>query len=91
MYGLSSQTIDYQREVVERLGLPFQMLSDARLQTAAALRLPTFEAGGQRLFTRLTLVVTQSRIEHVFYPVWPPDEHVAQVLSWLRSGAVGAV
>lgn len=24
-------------------------------------------------------------VEHVFYPVFPPDSHAADVLSWLRS------
>lgn len=84
VYGLSSQDTDYQREVVERLGLPFDMLSDPALGLAAALGLPTFEAGGMRLFKRLTLVVRDGVIEHAFYPIFPPDAHAQQVLAWLR-------
>ncbi|MFC9128091.1 MerR family transcriptional regulator [Streptomyces sp. NPDC057099] len=84
VHGLSSQGTDYQNEVVERLGLPFDMLSDPALGLADTLGLPTFEADGARLFKRLTLVVRDSVIEHAFYPVFPPNEHARQVLAWLR-------
>lgn len=84
VYGLSGQDTGYQREVVDRLGLPFAMLSDPGLRLAAALRLPTFEAGGMTLYARLTLIVADGVIEHAFYPVFPPDAHAAQVLAWLR-------
>jgi len=85
VYGLSSQDTDYQREVVDRLGLPFPMLSDPERALAGALRLPTFEAGGMTLYKRLSLVVRDGTIEHVFYPVFPPGEHAAEVLTWLRA------
>ncbi|MYW17217.1 redoxin family protein, partial [Streptomyces sp. SID2955] len=90
VYGVSSQDTGYQREVVERLRLPFDMLSDPALGLADALRLPTFEAGGARLFKRLTLVVRDGVIEHVFYPVFPPDAHAQQVLTWLRDNPVAS-
>jgi peroxiredoxin/DNA-binding transcriptional MerR regulator len=84
VFGLSSQSTDYQREVVERLHLPFDMLSDTALRLASALRLPTFEAGGITLFKRLTLIIRDNIIEHAFYPVFPPNEHAQQILTWLR-------
>jgi peroxiredoxin len=83
--GVSTQSTDYQREAVERLGLPFPLLSDAGRQLAGALRLPTFEAGGQILLKRLTLVVRDGFVEHVFYPVFPPDTHAEEVLGWVRA------
>ncbi|TVX97189.1 MerR family transcriptional regulator [Mycolicibacterium porcinum] len=85
VFGLSSQNTDYQGEVVERLALPFDMLSDPQFLMADTLRLPTFEAGGTRLFKRLTMVVRAGLIEHVFYPIFPPNAHAQQVLNWLRS------
>lgn len=85
VYGLSSQDTGYQSEVVERLGLPFDMLSDPALILADALKLPTFEVDGMRLFKRLTLIIRDSVIEHAFYPVFPPNEHAQQVLAWLRA------
>ena len=84
VYGLSSQDTAYQREAAARLHLPFPMLSDPELSLAAALRLPTFEAGGMTLYKRLTLIVRNGVIEHVFYPVFPPGGHAEQVLAWLR-------
>jgi peroxiredoxin len=38
------------------------------------------------LLKRLTLVIDDGIITHVFYPVFPPDGHAAEVLDWLRSG-----
>ncbi|MFE5872040.1 MerR family transcriptional regulator [Streptomyces roseifaciens] len=85
VFGLSSQDTDYQREVVERLNLPFRMLSDPRLDLAETLRLPTFEISGMTLYRRLTLIIRDGVIEHAFYPVFPPNEHAEQVLTWLRA------
>lgn len=85
--GLSTQESGYQREAVERLNLPFPMLSDESLALTEALRLPTFEAAGETLMKRLTMVVREGVVEHVFYPVFPPDRHAAEVLAWLRRDA----
>lgn len=85
VFGLSVQSSDYQREVRDRLGLPFELLSDSSLEFTDRLRLPTFEIAGERLLKRLTLVLSDGRIEHVFYPVFPPDEHAAEVARWLET------
>jgi peroxiredoxin len=84
VFGLSSQDSDYQAEAVHRLGLPFAMLSDSKLSLAATIGLPTFQVSGMTLFKRLTLLIANGTIEHVFYPVFPPNEHAQQVLAWLR-------
>ena len=83
--ALSTQPSDYQREMADRLHLPFPVLSDERLELTTALGLPTFETSGWTLLKRLTLVVDGGRIEHVFYPVFPPDGHAPEVLDWLRA------
>jgi peroxiredoxin len=85
VFGLSTQTTAYQCEMAIRLELPFEILSDAEFKLCNALRLPTFEVDGIRLVKRLTLVVRGGRIEHVFYPVFPPNESAHQVLRWLRA------
>jgi peroxiredoxin len=85
VFGLSSQDTGYQREAVERLRLPFPMLSDTGFRLAASLRLPTFEAGGTHFYQRITFIVSGGRIEHVFYPVFPPNTHAREVLDWLRA------
>jgi peroxiredoxin len=85
VFGLSSQPSDYQREAVDRLHLPFAMLSDEHLALAGELGLPTFTIGGVTLYRRLTMIITDGVIEHVFYPIFPPDQHAQEVLDWLRA------
>lgn len=84
VYGLSTQGTAYQAELAERLKLPFPILSDERLDLTRALRLPTMDVAGWMLIKRLTLVVDEGSITHVFYPVFPPDRHAREVLTWLR-------
>lgn len=89
LFGLSTQDTTYQREAAERLHLPFPLLSDECLQLATAMRLPTFEVDRSVLLKRMTLVVEDGVIRHVFYPVFPPDRSAAEVMSYLsdRMGA----
>jgi len=88
--GLSVQSTAYQREAVQRLHLPYPLLSDAEGRLAVALRLPTFEAAGLVLLTRMTLVIDAGIISHVFYPVRPAEGHAEVVRDWLLANPVGA-
>ena len=83
VFGLSAQDTDYQREAVERLHLPFELLSDERLAFTNALRLPTFAVESVTLIKRLTLIICNGRMEKVFYPVFPPDKNAKEVITWL--------
>jgi peroxiredoxin len=85
VFGLSAQDSDYQREMATRLGLPYAVLSDANLELSRAMRLPTFEVEGHRLLKRHTLVIDRGRVDHVFYPVFPPDQDASKVLVWLTA------
>ena len=85
LFGLSAQDTAYQREAAERLHLPFRLLSDHKLKFADALQLPRFEAAGMTLLKRLTLIIVDGRIEHVFYPVFPPDRSATDVIDWLNT------
>jgi peroxiredoxin len=85
VFGLSTQTTDFQREAAERLELPYPILSDAGLRLTRALNLPTFEVAGLTLIKRLALIIRDGRIEKVFYPVFPPDKNAEEVIAWLRS------
>lgn len=88
VYGLSTQDTAFQRDAVRRLHLPFAILSDDRLELTRALNLPTFEVNGLTLLKRFTLVVRDGKIEHVFYPVFPPDGHAEHVLDWIKLNPV---
>lgn len=86
VWGLSAQPVEEQREFVERMHIPFPLLNDAQLLLAdPPLRLPTFAADGLTLYRRVTLVIEGSRVVHVFYPVFPPDRNVSDVISYLKS------
>lgn len=85
VYGLSTQDSDYQREAAERLHLPFVILSDAGLRLTRALDLPVFTTSGMTLLKRMALVIGDSTIAKVFYPVFPPDKNAEEVVAWLRS------
>jgi peroxiredoxin len=84
LFGLSTQSPDYQREAVDRLHLPFAILSDEQLTLTRAMNLPTFETSEMTLLKRFTLVIDDGKVEHVFYPVFPPDRSAADVIEWLR-------
>ncbi len=83
VFGLSTQTTEYQQEMAQRLGLPFEVLSDAELAFTKALRLPTFEVESKILIKRLTLILSKAEIVKVFYPVFPPDKNAEEVIEWL--------
>jgi peroxiredoxin len=88
VYGVSTQSTEYQQEMVKRLEVPFEVLSDEKMAFTKALRLPTFTVEGMRLIKRLTLIVRGGRIEKVFYPVFPPDTHAEEVIAWLRKSEI---
>jgi peroxiredoxin len=85
VHGLSSQSLEDQHEFAQRVHLPYALLSDPPLELAGALDLPTFETAGMKLYKRLTLIAREGRIEHVFYPVFPPDRNAADVLAYLQA------
>jgi len=85
LFGLSTQSTEYQHEAAERLELPFPLLSDERLSFASAIGLPSFETSGMTLLKRCTLVIDDGTIEHVFYPVFPPDRNAGDVVAWLTA------
>jgi peroxiredoxin len=86
LYGLSTQDTAYQSEAVERLHLPFPLLSDQKLELARALELPTFTVAGMTLLKRMAWVIDDGAITKVFYPVFPPDKNAEEVIAWLRAG-----
>lgn len=83
VFGVSTQTTEFQQELVARLKLPFEVLSDSAFALTEALRLPTFEFSGMRLLKRMAWVCEGGRVGRVFYPVFPPDKNAETVLQWL--------
>ena len=85
VFGLSTQDTAFQKEAKERLGLPYELLSDEKLEFVKAMKMPIFEWEGQPLIKRCTLALREGRVEHVWYPVFPPNENPAEVVEWLKT------
>jgi peroxiredoxin len=78
LYGLSTQTTDYQCEAVRDS-------VRCRLALTRALDLPTFAFGGMTLLKRIAWVIDNGVITKVFYPVFPPDKNAEEVVAWLQA------
>lgn len=85
VYGLSTQSRDYQREVKQRLKLPFDLLSDADRQFTKALDVPTFTVEGESYLKRMTLLLQDGQITRVDYPIPRPDQAAHRALDLLRT------
>jgi len=83
IFGLSTQNNQYQKEMVKRLSLPYQVLSDEKLEFANQLKLPIFEVERMKLIKRITLILSNNKIIKYFYPVFPPDKNVSDVIKFL--------
>jgi len=83
--GLSVQSPEYQREMAERLHLPFSVVSDINYQFQKALNLPTFVAAGMTLLKRVTLIANAGVIEAVHYPIFPSDSDAEWVINYLKN------
>ena len=91
VYGCSTQSTEYQQEVVDRLHLPFDILSDSSLELFNRLHLPYFtlpELNNVPLIKRLTIIIQNDTIDHVFYPIFPPDQHAQEVINWLKQNPI---
>ena len=88
VFGVSTQDTGYQQEMVKRLEVPFEVLSDEHFALVRALKLPTFQVEGMTLIKRLTIIARHGRIEKVFYPVFPPDTHAEEVIAWLKKHSI---
>ena len=65
-----------------RLRLPYPLLSDAAFKFSDSLKLPLLAIENLRLIKRLTLIAKEGVIEKCFYPVFPPDKNVKDVIKW---------
>jgi peroxiredoxin len=85
VFGVSAQDTDYQREAVDRLRLPFPLISDTGMLFHRTLGLPVFTAAGLTLYGRVTLVTFGNSIKQVFDPVSDPAGNAQTVLAYLKT------
>jgi len=90
-FWLSTQDTQYQQEMATRLHITFPVLSDADQELTNALRLPSFTVGKQVLLKRLGWIAMDGKIIKTFYPVFPPDRHAQEMLTWLADQNIQGV
>ena len=83
--GLSVQTMEYQKEMADRLHLPFPVVSDVNYEFQKALNMPTFLVEEMTLLKRVTLIVNHGLIEAVHYPIFPSDSDAIWVIDYLKN------
>ncbi len=82
--GITTQNIEEIKEMKQRLFIDYDILSDYNLKLSTSLKLPTFNLNNQIYIKRLTLIVYNNKIQKFFYPIFPPDKHIFEVLKWLK-------
>lgn len=82
--GLSTQSLEDINEMVLRLGVQYDVLSDYNFELLNLLHLPYFEVDNFKFIKRLTLIIENSIIQKVFYPIYPPELHINEILNWLQ-------
>lgn len=80
--GVSTQRPDQLANFAGQENLLYTLLSDANLELAGSLRLPTFTAAGTQRLKRATLIIDrEQRIHEVRYPVADPARAVNDALN----------
>ena len=82
--GITTQSISEIEEMTKRLKINHDILSDCNLILAKCLNLPLFNVDNKDYIKRITLVVDNSIIKKVFYPILEPEKHIQEIISWLK-------
>ena len=82
--GISTQDIDHNKEMTSRLKIPYDVLSDEKLELSNQLNIPTFSVDSKIFLKRITLIVENKIIKKVFYPINNINKHIEEVLKWLK-------
>ena len=82
--GISSQCVDDNKEMTNRLKVPYDVLSDEKLELSKELNIPTFLVDSKFFLKRITLIVEKKIIKKIFYPINDINMHIEEVLKWLK-------
>ena len=82
--GISTQDIYDNKEMTTRLNVPYDVLSDEKLELNTKLNTPTFSVDSKIFLKRITLIVEKKIIKKVFYPINNINKHIEDVLKWLK-------
>tara|TARA_B100000965_G_scaffold375530_1_gene367939 strand:+ start:338 stop:883 length:546 start_codon:yes stop_codon:yes gene_type:complete len=82
--GISTQTVEDNKEMTSRLTVPYDVLSDEKLELTNLLNLPMFIINKKKYFKRITLIIEKNIIKKVFYPIYAIDKHIIEISKWLQ-------
>ncbi len=85
--GISTQSIRDLSKISLTRHLSQHVLSDSDLKLKQELNIPVFQVENTVMYKRLTLIIKNSKIVKVFYPIFPPDKHIFEILDWLQVNA----
>ena len=85
--GISTQPIEELSKLSSMRGFFQAILSDNSFKFQEKLSIPTFQVGNKTMYKRLTLILKESKIIKVFYPIFPPDKHIFEILEWLENNS----
>ena len=83
--GISTQPIEELTKISRKRKFTQIILSDPELKLKANLNLPTFRIDEKIMYKRITLIIKKSKIIKVFYPIFPPDKHIFEIIKWLNN------
>ena len=83
--GVTTQSISEIKEMSNRLKIPYDIVSDQELRFARLINLPIFKINEKIFLKRVTLIIDKMIVKKVFYPIFPPNNHINEVLDWLKS------
>ena len=87
IFGISTQSIDELTNLSLLRKLSQPLISDSSLMFQEKLGIPTFQVENKTMYKRLTLIAKESKIIKVFYPVFPPDKHIFDILDWIENNS----
>ena len=88
--GVSTQPINELSKISTVRKLSQILLSDSDLKLRKKLNVPTFQVDNKIMYHRMTLILKKSKIVKVFYPVFPADKHIFEILDWLEKNSTNA-
>ena len=82
--GISTQSPKELLEAKTRIKLNYELFSDENLVLCNLLSLPSFQIKEKKYIKRLTLIIKNTKIQKCFYPIFPSDKHIFEILDWLE-------
>ena len=85
--GISTQNAEELASISNERKFLHSLVSDVNLQFKREFKIPVFHVADKTMYKRITLIIRESKILKVFYPVFPPDRHALELVDWLENNS----